>query len=228
MKISVIAVIAVLVLAGGSAWGAVYRVDDSGRAPFSTIQAAVDAASYGDTVLVDEGYYNERIIMKNGVVLIGAGASSTIIDGTAIDYSTVHMGGSFDAMTLVQGFRIQGGTGPGWSACGVWLGLECAAVVRYNVIIGNRQGVMVSYNNGNPLIDHNTIVLNEDCGVQVYVGNETVVKGVARLSNNIVVWNESYGVYRGSDWTTDLPPHPELHNNDVWDNQYADYGEVAP
>ncbi len=48
--------------------------------PYATIQAAIDAASTGDLILVDPGEYRELVIMNKQVRLQGAGAQSTIID----------------------------------------------------------------------------------------------------------------------------------------------------
>ena len=227
MKSTAFALLVALVLAPASAGAAVITVDDGGGADYATIQAAVDAAVYGDVVQVAAGYYNERVMMKNGVVLSGARADCTVIDGTGIDYSTVTLNGPFDASTTIEGFRIQGGTGPGWSASGIWLGLECSATVRHNVLIGNTMGILVNYNNGDPAIEHNTIVLNNDCGIQVYVGNTTFVDGLAKITSNIIVDNDNYGIYRGSDGSTPEPPHPELSCNDVWGNG-SNYQHVDP
>ena len=51
---------------------------------FTTIQAAIDAANPGDVVHVPAGTYRERIILKQGIMLVGAGADSTIIDGKGL------------------------------------------------------------------------------------------------------------------------------------------------
>jgi hypothetical protein len=39
-----------------------------------SIRAAIDSASYGDTVEVSAGTYHEPITLKDGVAVIGAGA----------------------------------------------------------------------------------------------------------------------------------------------------------
>ena len=217
---------AILALLCVPAFATTYPVDWAGGGDFLTIQEGVNAASYGDVVNVLGGYYNERVEMKDGVALIGEGPDCTVIDGSGWDYSTISCNGSFSSDTTIEGFRISGGDGPGWSASGVWLGLECSAIVRYNVIIGNNMGIIVNYNNGDPKIDHNTIYGNYDSGIQVYVGNYTVVTGVASISNNIIAHNLVYGIIRNSDLATPLPPMPESDYNDVYDSGVTDYYEV--
>jgi Ca2+-binding RTX toxin-like protein len=65
--------------AGGSS-GHFLLVDPLGS--YTTIQAAIDAASAGDTILIGAGTYNENVtVNKDGLTLIGAG-DSTIIHGT--------------------------------------------------------------------------------------------------------------------------------------------------
>lgn len=49
-------------------------------APYSTIQAAIDAASPGSLILVAPGTYNELVVMWKPVRLQGSGAGSTLIN----------------------------------------------------------------------------------------------------------------------------------------------------
>lgn len=77
----------------------IIRVDPSGGPGYySTIQAGIDAASYGDTVLVACGTYHDCthidpggqiacVIMKDGVVLTSEGADPdcVTVDRTAVD-----------------------------------------------------------------------------------------------------------------------------------------------
>ena len=105
-----------------SAQAGIYYVDDDNcpgpgngtmADPFCKIQDGIDAASSADTVQVAAGTYNENIIMKNGVVIQGAGQSFTTIDGgdndsvvTAIDVDSTSM---LDGFTITGGFSDYGG-----------------------------------------------------------------------------------------------------------------------
>ena len=80
----------------------------------ATIQAGIDAAVDGDTVLVEAGLYYETIdfIGKNIVLLSSSGPSSTIIDGTTGGDTTsvVNMSSwGFSADCIIDGFTIQNG-----------------------------------------------------------------------------------------------------------------------
>jgi hypothetical protein len=59
-------------------------VDDNLACPgatYSTISAAVTAASNGDTIQVCAGTYNEQVRVTKALSILGAGAATTIIDG---------------------------------------------------------------------------------------------------------------------------------------------------
>jgi parallel beta-helix repeat protein len=114
----------------------VWAVAETHRVPeaYRTIQAAVDAAGPGDTVLVAAGVYRERVRMKPGVVLRSAGgdrrgelglirAEATIIDGggeaeggagvqmaegATLDGFTVRRVGRYDAATWEKHHQTRG------------------------------------------------------------------------------------------------------------------------
>lgn len=112
--------------------------------PFNTIQEGVNAAAQGDKVQVAPGVYKESVLMADGVSVVGAGASTTVIDGTGIENSVV----TFDRTRqspLLTGFTIKAGHGdqiselggiPVYAGGGVLI-LDSSAIVRRNVITGN-------------------------------------------------------------------------------------------
>src|SRR5262245_55404084 len=79
---------------------------------FLTIQAAVDAASDGDSVVVAAGTYRENVLVRNKVlnVVSVAGPAATIIDGSAPtrpDTGSVFL--AIGSPVVLDGFTIRGG-----------------------------------------------------------------------------------------------------------------------
>ena len=54
-----------------------------GSVTHTTIQQAIDAAQSGDVVCVGPGIYRQRIVLGEGVSVIGSGADATVLDGGA-------------------------------------------------------------------------------------------------------------------------------------------------
>lgn len=77
-----------------------------------TIQAGLDVASYGDTVLVASGTYYENLIWPevNGIRLFGAGRDSCVIDGgglaSVVRFESIDI---IDTMTVFRGFTLTNG-----------------------------------------------------------------------------------------------------------------------
>ncbi len=120
---------------------ATLTVDDTPGtgAQFSTIQAAVNAASPGDTVKVAAGVYNETVTVDKSLNIVGAqanhnGATRSV---PATQESVVTgAGGSFVLNTdnvVVNGFTVQGATG----APGITTSASHGGYVIVNDIIQN-------------------------------------------------------------------------------------------
>jgi len=77
---------------------------------YPTIQSGIDAASAGDTVHVAADTYNERITLKDGVKLLGAGAGVTTIDGSGV--GPVVTANGVSSTTRLDGFTITNGSSP--------------------------------------------------------------------------------------------------------------------
>lgn len=78
---------------------------------YATIQAGIDAALDGDTVLVAPGTYDENRIDFRGkqiVVKSSGGPEVTTIDGRKLDRVLFFLGGE-TASTVLEGFEIRGG-----------------------------------------------------------------------------------------------------------------------
>ena len=77
---------------------------------YSTIQAGINAASNGDTVLVADGTYYENIDFfgKRIVLKSENGAETTIIEIGTTDIPVVSFHNGEDRLSMIRGFTISG------------------------------------------------------------------------------------------------------------------------
>ena len=86
-----------------------WTVDDDGKADFDNIQAAIDAASDGDTVEVQAGTYYETIdFLGKSISLIGVSGSGVTIINAEFSGTAVTINNTKSA-TTVQGLTIKKG-----------------------------------------------------------------------------------------------------------------------
>lgn len=127
----------------------------------ATIQAAIDAAANGDTVLVSDGTYKENINFKGKAITLKSvnGAPTTIIDGGKLD-SAVKFVTSEGLSSVLDGFTITNGNG-----FGVYI-LAASPTVKNNLITANSgcAGAGINIGDGSPLILNNTVTNNFQSG----------------------------------------------------------------
>ena len=207
---------------------------------YSSIQRAINAASYGDTVIVSEETYYEQITMKTGVNVIAEGtdeerydfvtAGRTTIDGRDADGGCGGCGGGggkrnntvrgADTATL-DGFTIIGAVGtpeqgPRVGGNGV-LCVEkktrrgTSPTIQNCIIEDNTRGIACAYG-AKPTIQHNIIRNNEHVGIGTYDSSTAPT-----ISENEIYSNDFTGI--GCNGSS-----PIINGNYIGDNGGAGIG----
>ena len=155
---------------------------------YSTIQAAINGASSGDTILVAPNVYYERITVNKSVRLIGANSQTTIIDGNQI--------GIIIKITVsdvqIINFTIQNGG----SYAGIWIEdpsgkTITGVIIQNNIFINNYIGVLLSRCKG-VIISNNAMQKNQ-------YGVRTTYSSLNTISNNTITSSIFYGVHLHSN-----------------------------
>ena len=133
---------------------------------FATIQAAVDAATAGDVLLVNAGTYDEDVAVNKALTITGAGIDQSIVRG--VMGSVNPQGATFQVQAegvTLEGFTItRNGNNPtDWdsnlNSAGVAVQTVGTATIRNNKFTGNRTAIDINDSDGN-VVYRNVIDFN--------------------------------------------------------------------
>ena len=171
-----------VVLACGSVWAATINVP----ADHATIQAAIDAAVEGNTVLVADGTYKENINLngKNLQVQSVNGSSATVIDGgrngSVLTFKSKETKDStFRGFTIQNGFRNQG--------AGIYISKSSPTlvdlVIKNNESQGDINGAGIFMDVSDSLVENCIIennVARKFAGLVILDGSPTIKNSIFR------------------------------------------------
>lgn len=187
---------------------------------FSSIQAAIDAASAGDRIRIAAGTYQEHIRLKAGVHLIGGGADSTVLQGNGSTAVVEASHNSIGRDTVLEQVAITGGGG----SAAVAIGTGASPTLRLVTIRNNRTCALRIGADSNPLLEELLIRDNTaqaGAGLAISAGAATVRNSV--FSNNVAAGTD--GVY-GSVYA-DSGAHLRLENTSVRGGSAPNGGAIA-
>jgi uncharacterized repeat protein (TIGR01451 family) len=219
---------------------------DTGES-YSSINAAISEARYGDTIIVNPGTYNEAVNMKSGVKIYGAGAAVTVIRGDGSGPVVTASGAEIMSDAIISGFTIIGGNAD--RGGGIYIH-DASPTVENNIVISNAAtffGGGICIQSGLPSIRNNVIASNS---AAIFGGGIYVANGAPAITNNTIVGNSAAifggGIFnlRGSpfignnvvvsnsaSWSGGIHNHdgaPISDYNNVWGNIPDDYYNLTP
>ena len=194
-----------------------------------TISAGLDRAEAGDTVFVCNGVYKERVVLKDGVVLLGESTRETVIRGKG---RGILVKGADKA--VIRNFSIENGE----------KGILCEnvnMVIEHNCVSNNRSSGIhclvtlpmirnnVVFRNGGTgifcetvrslktLVENNVIAENGYSGMML-AGNSEVL-----IQNNVFIRNKQFGI-----WVNEGARRSRIVCNDFYMNRdnYNYYAQV--
>jgi hypothetical protein len=181
---------------------------------YGTIQAAIRAATAGDTVIVAPGLYHEHVMLDKALTLASqflsdgnrVHISQTVIDATG-GRAAITIPAGVTSMPVVQGFTIQGGS-DGIAAASKFQLLDnhvtgngdgvdyqdSGGVARGNVIEGNGDDGLDLDGATSLLVEDNVIRNNADDGIEVRLHPYTGATLEIVIRGNIIAGNEEDGI----------------------------------
>lgn len=159
-----------------------------------TIQAAIDAASPGDTIYVKKGVYYENIVVnKSYLFLVGESAKDTIIDGL---HKTVVVLIEAEGV-IFENFTVQNGADPALPAMqhsGIGVRNCSMVTIKNNIIKGNDEGIWL-LSASMCSITNNLIIDNYVSGIKISKWSLSCLVPESNDVNNNTIKRNFHGIF---------------------------------
>ena len=150
---------------------------------YPTIQAAVDAASAGDTISVPPGTYTENVDINVSVTLVGAGVGVTIVNASN---PSDHVFNVSNASSVnISGFTVRGAT---IDSAGIYLNNSNYSNISNVNASNNVNGIALESSNNNTITNNNASN-NGKAGISLFSSSNNTI-----TNNNANGPNQNYGI----------------------------------
>ena len=179
-------------------------VNASGGGDYTHIQWAIDNATDGDIINVEDGVYNEDLTVNKSITLIGKGPNKTKINGKGNWYAIRLLNNG----TILKGFEINNDDGNGVgiskvSNCNLenniintneWRGIFIRQTnnvqLLNNSIHSGIESIYISESNGVQIIN-NTLDTNNNISISIYESVRTIIVNNKMIGGGLSIWGDS-------------------------------------
>lgn len=139
-------------------------------ADYATIQAALAAASDGDTINVASGTYTGTLVVDKSVAIVGA--SGAILDG-------------------------EGNAGPGITISAANVTIDGLEVRNYQGMTGKGAGILLANGANNITVQNTTLRDNSWAGIMAWTDGSAMLSNLSFINNTIIMgdWSPNNNVY---------------------------------
>lgn len=165
----------------------IYVDDVAGSGPdnpaedFTTIQAAINAATAGDTIYIYSGTYFEQLTISKSLIIQGEDKDTTILQCSGSGWYTRGIHCSNAPGTEINDLRIQG------YSYGIYMYLSSSISITDTILTDNGYGMYI-YSCPSSTISGNTLIENSYSGIYLIGSSSTTV------SENTIIDHGNYGI----------------------------------